>query len=266
MASGPKPRRRSATSTSASTRRVTAAPTHLVVTKTAQTSWEKVYTWDVEKSVDKSQLEHEARARRGTVQWKVDVTQTGSTVAERGRDAARSPWRTRTTTTSRASPSPTRFRARSSTATASRGAERHTGLTVPANGSIAVHVHGCRATRSTGGDEQGDRDRLARRRRHLRQRAPPTSRSATRRSRSTRPSRPSTGRTPGTASTRRARSPTPSSSRCSSQGRTNVVDLLGDNPSTPQVETDYKLDTDSASVTVRCSQTPPPPRRRRLRR
>ena len=46
---------------------------------------------------------------------------------------------------------------------------------------------------------------------------------------------------------------------CSSQGRTNVVDLLGDNPSTPQVETDYKLDTDSASVTVRCSETPPPP-------
>ena len=46
---------------------------------------------------------------------------------------------------------------------------------------------------------------------------------------------------------------------CSSQGRTNVVDLLGDNPSTPQVETNYKLDTDSASVTVRCSETPPPP-------
>ena len=46
---------------------------------------------------------------------------------------------------------------------------------------------------------------------------------------------------------------------CSSQGRTNVVDLLGDNPSTTQVETDYKLDTDSASVTVRCSETPPPP-------
>ena len=35
-------------------------PEDLVVTKTAQTSWEKVYTWDVEKSVDKSQLEHEA--------------------------------------------------------------------------------------------------------------------------------------------------------------------------------------------------------------
>ena len=55
------------------------------------------------------------------------------------------------------------------------------------------------------------------------------------------------------------RSPTTSSSRCSSQGRTNVVDLLGDNPSTPQVETDYELDTDSASVTVRCTSTPPPP-------
>ena len=46
---------------------------------------------------------------------------------------------------------------------------------------------------------------------------------------------------------------------CSSQGRTNVVDLLGDDPSTPQVETDYRLDTDSASVTVRCSESPPPP-------
>ena len=50
--------------------------THLVVTKTAQTSWEKVYTWDVEKSVDKSHLEMKT-GDTGTVQWKVDVTQTG---------------------------------------------------------------------------------------------------------------------------------------------------------------------------------------------
>src|SRR5262249_37847817 len=33
---------------------------------------------------------------------------------------------------------------------------------------------------------------------------------------------------------------------CSSQGRTNVVDLVGDNPSTPETETDYKLDKGSA--------------------
>ena len=39
---------------------VTPPPTgveHLVVTKTAGTSWYKVYNWDVEKSVDKSQLD-----------------------------------------------------------------------------------------------------------------------------------------------------------------------------------------------------------------
>ena len=34
-------------------------------------------------------------------------------------------------------------------------------------------------------------------------------------------------------------------------------DLLGDNPATPDVETDYVLDTDSATVTVHCSTTPP---------
>ena len=44
---------------------------------------------------------------------------------------------------------------------------------------------------------------------------------------------------------------------CSSTGRTNVVNLLGDNPATPDVETDYVLDTDSATVTVHCSTTPP---------
>ena len=44
---------------------------------------------------------------------------------------------------------------------------------------------------------------------------------------------------------------------CSSTGRTNVVNLLGDNPATPDVETDYLLDTDSATVTVHCSTTPP---------
>ena len=35
------------------------------------------------------------------------------------------------------------------------------------------------------------------------------------------------------------------------------MNLLGDNPATPEVETDYLLDTDSATVTVHCSTTPP---------
>ena len=67
---------------------------HLVVTKTADTSWEKVYSWDVEKSVDKSQLNmkqgetgswsgrstsRRPAPRHGTSSW-----------------AARSRWRTRT--------------------------------------------------------------------------------------------------------------------------------------------------------------------------
>ena len=60
---------------------VTPPPTgvkHLVVTKTAGTSWYKVYTWDVEKSVDKSQLDLK-QGETGSVEWKVDVTQTGWT-------------------------------------------------------------------------------------------------------------------------------------------------------------------------------------------
>ena len=54
-------------------------PKHLVVTKTADTSWERAYTWDVEKSVDNSQIEMK-QGGTATAQWKVDVTQTGSTV------------------------------------------------------------------------------------------------------------------------------------------------------------------------------------------
>ena len=68
---------------------------HLVVTKTAGTSWYKVYNWDVEKSVDKSQLDLKQGAT-GSVVWKVDVTQTGWTAAEhrRGRhDHRREPER-----------------------------------------------------------------------------------------------------------------------------------------------------------------------------
>ena len=48
----------------------------LDVTKTATTSWEKVYTWDVEKSVDKPQLVLPAGGS-DSVHWTVDVTQTG---------------------------------------------------------------------------------------------------------------------------------------------------------------------------------------------
>jgi uncharacterized repeat protein (TIGR01451 family) len=46
---------------------------------------------------------------------------------------------------------------------------------------------------------------------------------------------------------------------CSSQVRTNTVQLLGDNPSTLETETDYELGTDSASVTVHCAGAPTPP-------
>ena len=49
-----------------------------VSTPTAGTSWYKVYTWDVEKSVDRSQLNLK-QGETGSVEWKVDVTQTGWT-------------------------------------------------------------------------------------------------------------------------------------------------------------------------------------------
>ena len=49
----------------------------LVVTKTASTNWEKVYTWEVEKSVDRPQLQLQSGGS-GTVNWTVDVTQSGS--------------------------------------------------------------------------------------------------------------------------------------------------------------------------------------------
>ena len=60
---------------------VTPPPTvvkHLVVTKTAGTSWYKVYNWDVEKSVDTSQLSLK-QGETGSVEWEVDATQTGWT-------------------------------------------------------------------------------------------------------------------------------------------------------------------------------------------
>ena len=51
-------------------------PKDLVVEKTATTTWEKIYTWDVAKSVDKPSLDL-TPGTSGTVQWTVGVTQTG---------------------------------------------------------------------------------------------------------------------------------------------------------------------------------------------
>ena len=192
-------------------------PEDLVVTKTAQTSWEKVYTWDVEKSVDKSQLNLKT-GETGTVQWKVDVTQTGSAVRNArvsGHDQGAQPER------------------HGGDGCRRDGRARHgglagavvdcdgtagepntsTGLTVPANGDLI-----CAYTASRRLDdrrhEQGDR--------HGDTRGVDVSDSGTARlqvrrdcrpSRSTRPSRRSTARTRGTGSTGTRRSRTTSSSR-----------------------------------------------------
>ena len=145
-------------------------PKDLVVTKTAQTSWEKVYNWDVEKSVDKSQLDMK-QGETGTVQWKVDVTQTGSTVAERGRERHHHRRRTRTTRQRHgrlrhgpASGGGRRLRRRC------WGAERLDGPDGAGEREPVTCTYSAPRDSTHGRDERGHRDRLARRRRHLRQR------------------------------------------------------------------------------------------------
>jgi len=228
----------------------------LEVAKTATTSWEKVYTWDVEKSVDPTQLNMK-KGDAGTVNWKVDVTQTGST--------ARNAVVTGTITVS----NPNEVNVTGvSVVDALSGAvvdcdgtagEPYTssGLTVPAGGNLSC-TYTAAVSSSNGGtntatasgtvdgvdvSDSGSADFAF---------GEPTAEI-------NKTVKAVDGKTTwsdigGTTSFTYAERFT-----CSSTGRTNVVNLLGDNPSTPEVETDYVLDTDSAAVTVSCSDNPPPP-------
>ena len=225
---------------------------HLVVTKTAGTSWYKVYAWDVAKSVDKSQLDLEQGAT-GSVVWKVDVTQTGWTpqnIVVGGMITVTNPNDTAITGVALTDQLPD--------TTIWCGGNDTANLTVPANGSItciyAAPLHSMQggtnvatATGSLDGVDvsgSGSADYTVR---------------ETPNYEINKTVKAVDGKNAWSDITGTTSFTYDEEFLCSSQGRTNVVDLLGDNPSTWQEETDYELDTDSASVTVRCTNTPPPP-------
>lgn len=227
----------------------------LEVTKTATTSWEKVYTWDVEKSVDPSQLEMKT-GETGVANWKVDVTQTGFTARNAvvsGTITVSNPNGVDVTGVSVVDALPGAVVDCDGTA-----GEPYvsSGLTVPANGNVQCAYTAARDSSNGGTNEatatgtldgvdvsdSGSADFAFG--------EPSAEINKTVEAVDGRNTWSGIGATTSFTYAERF--------TCSSEGRTNVVDLLGDNPATAQVETDYELDTDSATVTVRCSSTPPP--------
>ncbi len=227
-------------------------PAHLVVTKTAGTSWLKVYTWDVEKSVDKSQLDL-GQGGTGSVQWKVDVTQTGWT-AQRilvgGSITVANPNGTAVIGVTLTDELPN--------TTVWCGGDDAADLTVPADGSVTCiyaaplpsaqgGTNTATATGSLDGVDvsgSGSADYTVRETPNI---------EINKTVKVVDGANTWSDITGTTSFTYDEEFP------CSSPGRTNVVELLGDNPSTPETETDYKLGTDSASVTVHCTSTPSTP-------
>jgi uncharacterized repeat protein (TIGR01451 family) len=226
----------------------------LQVTKTTQTAWEKVYTWDVEKSVDKPQLVLPAGGS-GNVNWTVQVTQTGSTARNAvvsGTINVQNPNDVAVTGVAVSDA----LAGAVVDCDAAAGAQ-NTGLTVPANGSISCTYSAPRDTIDGGTNSATATGTLE---------GIDVSDSGTADFAFGAPA----------VEVNKAVSAVDDENewtgidgsdtfsyeetfRCPGQGRTNVVDLLGDNPATPEVETDFVLDTDSASVTVTCGSTPPPP-------
>ena len=223
---------------------------HLVVTKTANTSWEKVYNWDVEKSVDKSQLNMK-QGETGSVEWKVYVTHTGSSarnIVLSGTITVENPNGFDVTGVS--------VKDQLDNAVVDCAPNTSTDLTVKANDkitctysvpltSIEDGTNGAVAVGSVGGIDVSDSGTA-----DFKFGAPSAEINKTVKAVDGKNTWDDIDETSSFTYTEQF--------PCSSQGRTNVVDLLGDNPDTAGVETDYKLDTDSASVTVRCSETPPP--------
>ncbi len=232
---------------------VTPPPTgveRLVVTKTAVTSWYKIYTWDVEKSVDKSQLALK-HGEAGGVEWTVDVTQTGWTARNMvvsGTITVANPNGTAVTGVSVTDQLPNAFVYCASSFSSD--------LIVPAHGSITC-IYAAPLGSTQGGTNVatavGSLDGVD------------VSASGTTNFTFSETPNYEINKTVKAVDGENTWSDITGTTSftydeefpCSSQGRTNVVDLLGDNPSTEQVETDSKLDTDSASVTVRCSESPP---------
>ena len=222
----------------------------LDVTKTADASWEKVYTWDVQKSVDPSHLEMKT-GQTGTANWKVDVTQTGSVA----RNAVVSGTIKVTNPNGKDVTGVTVGDALPGAVVDCNGSA--SGLTVPANGSIECTYTAARASADGGTNtatatatldgvdvsDSGTADFAFG--------APKVEINKT--------VKAVDGKNTWNGITGTTSFPYSEQFSCSSTGRTNVVNLLGDNPATPEVETNYLLDTDSATVTVHCSSTPPPP-------
>lgn len=226
----------------------------LVVTKTASTSWEKVYTWSVDKSVDKSHLEMKTGAT-GSVQWKVDVTQTGSVARNAVVSGTITVQNPNGTDVSGVSVSDALPGAVVDCDSATDGAQS-TGLTVPAEDSIECS-YSAGVTTADGGtntatatgtlndvdvSDSGTADYAFG--------APTVEINKT--------VHAEDGMNAWNGITGTTSFTYGETFDCSDTGRTNVVDLLGDNPDTQTVETDYLLDTASAGVTVHCSSTPPP--------
>ncbi|MGB8351806.1 MAG: hypothetical protein WCE47_15375, partial [Gaiella sp.] len=222
----------------------------LDVTKTADASWEKVYTWDVQKSVDPSHLEMKT-GQTGTANWKVDVTQTGSVA----RNAVVSGTIKVTNPNGKDVTGVTVGDALPGAVVDCNGSA--SGLTVPANGSIECTYTAARdsadggtniatATATLDGVDVSDSGTA-----DFTFGAPKVEINKT--------VKAVDGKNTWNGITGTTSFPYSEQFSCSSTGRTNVVNLLGDNPATPEVETNYLLDTDSATVTVHCSSTPPPP-------
>ena len=223
----------------------------LEVTKTADASWEKVYTWDVEKSVDPSHLEMKT-GQTGTANWKVDVTQTGFAA----RNAVVSGTITVTNPNDEDVTGVTVGDALPGAVVDCKGPA--SGLTVPAKGSIECTYTAARESVEGGGTNTATATATLD--------GVDVSDSGTAdftfgdpKVEINKTVKAVDGKNTWDGITGTTSFPYSEQFGCSSTGRTNVVNLLGDNPATPEVETNYVLDTDSATVTVHCSSTPPPP-------
>ena len=221
----------SATSTSASTRRATQASSDLVVDEDRRRHrWEKVYTWDVEKSVDKRQLELQAgrdrHGERGRSTSRRPARRRGTHVVTR-HDHRR---RTRTTSHVTGVAVTDRSPARSSTATAKPA--RRARASRCRRTAASTCTYSAPADSTDGRHELGDRDRLARTVSTCRTPARRTSRSATPTVEINKTVKAVDGKNTWNGIDETTSFTYDEKFRCSSQGRTNVVDLLGDNPST----------------------------------
>ena len=225
----------------------------LVVTKTAGTFWRKVYNWDVEKSVDKSQLNVKP-GETASVVWRVDVTLTGWTPRDMivgGTIMVANPNDTAVSGVVLTDQIPD--------VTVFCGVNDNADLTVPANGSVSC-IYAAPLSSTQGGTNTATAvgslngvDVSATATAEFTFRETPNYEI-------NKTVKAVDGKNTWSDITGTTSFTYDEEFPCSSQGRTNVVELRGDNPSTEATETDHQLDTDSASVTVQCStSTPPPP-------